>query len=112
MWQTLKAAMELPPPPQGSVPFGKMNHEGAPPSGIEVVNAVEDLAHDEVDIEGEEPLGVIPPAIVNHNNHPNVTPSYGEELAQVKRQCDKLKEALTEEKGQRRKVQPNFIKSS
>jgi hypothetical protein len=43
MWQTLKAEIELPPPPQGGVACALTDHEGAPPSGIEVVNAVEDL---------------------------------------------------------------------
>ena len=78
-----------------------MDLEGATPSGIEVVNAVKDLAQDEVEREGEEPLEVAPPANVTDNNHPNVSPSYDEELAQLKRQRDKLKEALTFEKEQR-----------
>ena len=48
MWQTLKAAMELPTPPQGGVPCGRTDHEGAPPSGIEIVNLFEDLAQEKV----------------------------------------------------------------
>ena len=103
MWQTLKAAMELHPPLHGGVSFGKTDHEGAPPLYIEVVKYW-DLAQDEIEREREESLEVVPPAIVNDNNHPNVAPSYDEELAQVKRQCDKLKEALTFEKEQRRTV--------
>jgi len=35
---------------------------------------------------------------VNDNYHPNIAASYDEELAQLKRKCDKLKEALTFEK--------------
>jgi hypothetical protein len=54
--------------------------------------------------EEERPLEVVPSANVNDNDHPNVVPSYDEELAQVKRQCDKFKEALSEKKEQRRKV--------
>ncbi len=46
---TLKVARELPPPVKGDVPCGRTDHEGASPSGIEVVNAVEDLAQDEVE---------------------------------------------------------------
>ena len=50
MLQTLnKTNMELPPPPKGGVACFLTYHEGAPPSGIEVVNAVEDLAEDEVE---------------------------------------------------------------
>ena len=89
------------------------DHEGAPPSGIEVVNAVEDLAQDEVEREGEQPLEVIvPSANVNGTNQPKVAPSHDDELAQVKRQCDKLKEALTFEKEQRQILKDNFISSS
>jgi len=49
MWQTLNAKMELLPPPQGGVACVITDHEGAPPSGIEVINAVKDLAQDEVE---------------------------------------------------------------
>ena len=56
MWQTLKAKMKLPPPPHGSVACVITDHEGAPPSGIEVVNAVEDLAQDEAERERENNL--------------------------------------------------------
>ena len=112
MWQTLKAKREMPPPPQGGVACGITDQEGDPPSGIEVVNAVEDLAQDEIEREGKKPLEVVPSANVNNTNHPNVAPSYDEELAQVKRQCDKLKEALTFEKEQRQILQNNFISSS
>jgi len=49
MWQTLKAKMELPPPPQGDIACVLTDHEGAPPLGIEVVNAFENLAQDEVE---------------------------------------------------------------
>jgi len=76
--------MELPPLPQEAVLCDKADLEGAPPSGIEVANAIEDLAHDEVEREGEEPLEVVPPANVNNNNHSNVAPSYDEELAHFK----------------------------
>ena len=57
--------MEMPLPPQGGVYCGRTDFEGASPSGIEVVNAVEDLARDEVEREEEEPLEVVPPADVN-----------------------------------------------
>jgi hypothetical protein len=90
----LKAQKELPPrpppPPQGGVPCALNNHEAAPPSGIEVVNAVEDLAQDEAD-------------------QPKVAPSRDDELAQVKRQRDELKEALAREKEQRQTVHNNFL---
>jgi septal ring factor EnvC (AmiA/AmiB activator) len=89
-----------------------MDHEGAPPSGIEVVNAVEDLAPFEVEREGEQNLEVFPSANVNDTNHPDVAPSFDEELTQVKRQCDKLKEALTFQKEQRQILKDNFISSS
>jgi hypothetical protein len=45
---------------------------------------------------------------VNGTN-PNVAPSYDDELAQVKRQRDKLKEALTLEKEQRQTVHNHFL---
>jgi hypothetical protein len=86
MWQTLKAKMEL--PPQGGVVCVLADHEGAPPSGIEVVNVVEDFAQDEVEREGEQPLEVVPSTNVIGTNHPNVALSHDDELAQVKRQCD------------------------
>ena len=49
---------------------------------------------------------------MNGTNHPNVAPSHDDELAQVKRQCDKLKEALSLEKEQRQILKGNFISSS
>jgi len=101
--------MELLPPPQGGVACVIPDHEGAPPSGIEVVNAVEDLAQDEVEREGEQPVEFVPSANVNDTNHPKVAPSYDEELAQVQRQCDKLKEALSFEKEQRRTIHYTLI---
>jgi len=75
--------MDLPPPPQGGVPFDRTDNEGAPSSGIGFVNAVEDRANDEVDKERSGYLEVVPPAIVNDNNHPNIAPSYDEEIALV-----------------------------
>jgi hypothetical protein len=107
----LKVKTELAWPPQGGVACVLKDHEGAPPpSGIEVVNAIEDLAQDEVEREGEQPLEVIvPSAIVNGTNHPKVSPSYDDELAQVKRQCDKLKEALPREKEQRQPIHNHFL---
>ena len=46
---------------------------------------------------------------MNGTNHRNVAPSHDDELAQVKRQCDKLKEALAREKEQRQTVHNNFL---
>ena len=43
-YQTMQVAKDLPPPVKGNVTCGRTDHEGAPPSGIEVVNSVEDLA--------------------------------------------------------------------
>jgi len=60
---------------KGDVPCGRTDQEDVPPSGIEVVNAVEDLAHDEVEREGEEPRELDPPAIVNDNNHQHIVAS-------------------------------------
>jgi hypothetical protein len=96
--------MELPPPPQGGIACVLTDHE--------VVNGVEDLAQDEVEREGEQSLEVVPSANVNVSNHPNVAPSHDDELAEVKRQCDKLKEALALEKEQRQILKNNFISSS
>jgi hypothetical protein len=76
--------MELSPPPQGGFACVLTDHEGAPPAGFEVVNAIKDLAQDEVEREGEQPLEVVPSINVNGTN-PNVSPSHDDELAQVKR---------------------------
>ncbi len=54
MWQTLKVKIELAPPQHGGVACVRTDYEGAPPSGIEVVNNVEDRAEDEVEREGEQ----------------------------------------------------------
>ena len=81
----MKAEKELPPPPQGGVACVLTDHEVAAPSGIEVVNAVEDLVHDEVERKGGELRGVVHSANVNGTNHPNVAPSHDDELAQVNR---------------------------
>jgi hypothetical protein len=109
-WQTLKVKTELARPPQGGVACVLTDMEGVPPLGIEVVDAVEDLAKDEVEREGEQSLEVIvPSANVNGTNHPKVAPSHDDELAQVKRQCDKLKEALAREKEQRQTVHNHFL---
>jgi hypothetical protein len=69
----LKVVMEMSPPVKGDVSWGRTDHEGAPPSGIEVVNAVEDLAHDQFEGKEEEPREVDPPAIVKDNKHPNIS---------------------------------------
>ena len=85
----MKVKTELARPPQGGVALILTDHEGVQPSGIENVNAVEDLARDEVEREGEQPLEVIVlSANVNGTNQPKVAPSHDDELAQVKRQCD------------------------
>ena len=95
---------------EGGVACILTDHEGAPPSGIEVVNAVEDLAQYEVEREGEQPLEVIvPSANVNGTNHPTVSPSHDDELAQVKRQCDKLEKALARKKEQRQTDHNHFF---
>ena len=49
---------------------------------------------------------------MNDTNHSNNAPSYDEELVQVKRQCDKLKEALTFDKEQRRIDHSNVTNKS
>ena len=100
----MKAEIELPPPPQGGVACVVTNDEATAPSGIEVVDAVEDLVQDEVERKEGELRGVVHSANVNGTNHPNVASSHDDELAQVKRQCVKLKEALAFEREQRQTV--------
>ena len=85
-WRTLKAEMELSRQQGGVACVLPPDQEGAPPSCIEVVNTVE-----------PQPLQVIVP------------PPHDDELAEVKRQCDKLKEALAREKEQRQTIHSHFL---